>query len=222
MNINQITEELVSLVNRVNGINSWIKANPNITDPNAYEIMDCNIQFAEIIAKLKAYYIEAGEIPADLDKTNGIMATVNFLAAVHPEIEKGYNALGTMDDLRSIAIHPFFTTTEAEEMYCSIKACQDNANYIIPADEGMRRIKRELLCKSMSVPFYIWQVHRNEPDYQYDNITEFESMQSMNSLYQGHEKPSQFASQVDSLMKKIESNYKYSTQGQDQITQPQK
>lgn len=212
MNIEEITKELKALVNRVNGINKRIKENPNITDPNAYEIMDCNIHFAEIIAKLKTCYVQKGEIPADLDQINGIMATINFLAAVHPEIEDCYHELGTMDDLRNIAIHPFFTDPVVNEMYCSVKACQDFANYDMPADDDHRRMKRELLCKTMSVPFYIWQVQRTQPDYQYDNVGEFESMQEMQALYRDFETPCQFEKEVASLMTKIDNDYKYRTQ----------
>lgn len=211
MSLEQITSNLTSLRSRIHGINAWIQANPTITDPNAYEIMDCNVQFAEIIAELKAYYVKTGEIPADLDNQE-LMATVNFLAAAHPEIEGCYHELGTMDILRNIADHPFFTLPEVNEMYCSVKACQDFATYDLPSDEGLRRIKRELLCKSMSVPFYIWQVHRTEPDYQYDNILEFEGMKQMHALYQSSEEPCQFGPQVDALLSKINTDYKYSTQ----------
>ena len=35
-------------------------------------------------------------------------------------------------------------------------------NYDIPEDIETKRIKKELLCKSMSVPFYIWQVQREK------------------------------------------------------------
>lgn len=210
MNLEQITSNLASLRSRIHGINDWIQANPTITDPNAYEIMDCNVQFAEIIAELKAYHVAAGKIPRDLDNQE-IMATVDFLANMHPDIEGCYRELGKMDILRNIAEHPFFTQPEANEMYCSIKACQDYATYDLPSDEGLRRIKRELLCKSMSVPFYIWQVQRTEPDYQYDNVTEFEGMKQMHALYQTSEEPCQFGQQVTDLLNRINKNYKYST-----------
>lgn len=62
----------------------------------------------------------------------------------------------------------------------------------------------------MSVPFYIWQVKRTEPAYQYDNINEFEGMKQMNALYQASVSPAQFAESVDNLHKVIESSYKYS------------
>lgn len=209
MNIEQLEQRLSSLRTRLHGINEWIRNNPTITDPNAYEIMDCNIAFAEIIRELKDYYVSIGEISEDLDTYAGPMATVNFMANGHPDIEYCYHELGIMADLRHIATHPFFTTPEVDQLYCSIKSCQDFANYDIPNSEDERRIKRELLCKSMSVPFYIWQVQRTEPYYQYDNEVEYEGINQMDALYQSDETPAQFADAVSNLKALITSSYKY-------------
>ena len=67
MNIEQLEQKLVTLRKKVHEINSWIRTNPDTKDPNAYEIIDCNLEFAEIIAELKVYYVQTGEISADLD-----------------------------------------------------------------------------------------------------------------------------------------------------------
>ena len=211
MNIEQLEQKLVTLRKKVHKINAWIRANPDTKDPNAYEIIECNVEFAEIIAELKAYYVQTGEISADLDDYVGLMTTVNFLAAAHPEIENCYYELGTMDDLRQLATHPFFSSPEADELYCSIKSCQDFANYDIPNDERVRRIKRELLSKSMSVPFYIWQVQRTEPGYQYDNDTEFNAMQEMYAIYSQEKAPVQFDREINNLMRIINKDYKHRT-----------
>ena len=212
MNIEQLEQRLSSLRTRLHGINEWIRNNPTITDPNAYEIMDCNIAFAEIIRELKDYYVSIGEISEDLDTYAGPMATVNFIANGHPDIEYCYHELGIMDDLRHIATHPFFTTPEVDELYRSIKSCQDFANYDIPNSEDERRIKRELICKSMSVPFYIWQVQRTEPNYQFDNEQEFNGMKDMFALYEASEEPCQYKIQIQNLLSKIEENSKFKEQ----------
>ena len=47
----------------------------------------------------------------------------------------------------------------------------------------MSRIKKEILCKSVSIPFYIWQERRTNPNFQYDNTTEFNELKEMYSLY---------------------------------------
>lgn len=82
-------------------------------------------------------------------------------------------------------------------------------NYDIPEDIETKRIKKELLCKSMSVPFYIWQVQREKKDYEYDNATEFSGMKAMLDIYKS-EGNTQFVPEIEALFGVIEKNYKYS------------
>ena len=81
--------------------------------------------------------------------------------------------------------------------------------YDVPEDEQTKELKKELLCKSMSVPFYIWQVHRTEPEYEYDNDSEFNSMKAMLDIYKS-EGNTEFVPQIEALFNVIEKNYKYS------------
>lgn len=221
MELNEILEELTGLINRLNGyvdeqgrkhsgILDWIRNHPE-TDPNAYEIMDCNVQFAEILSQLRTHYVNEGDIPEDYD-LGEFMASVSYMNQLHPEIEEAYKAIGIMDDLRNTVEHPFFVSPAAYNMYYAIKCSQDNADYVVPEDASLRRIKREMLCKSMSVPFYIWQTQVKEPNYQYDNVIEYEGMKTALALYQESEKTPQFAGQVQALHDTIKKNYKFSTQ----------
>ena len=73
----------------------------------------------------------------------------------------------------------------------------------------MQRTKKELLCKSMSVPFYIWQVQREKPDYEYDNAAEFRGMKAMLDIYKS-EGNTQFVPEIEAMFDVIEKNYKYS------------
>ena len=216
MNIEQTIEKLNSLIDRIRGyvnvdgeyiagIIDRISKNPT-TAQNVYEIMDCNVQFAEILAELRNYYVKNDKIDATAQNS------VPYMIAFHPEIEECYYVLETMDYLCDTENHPFFASKEASKMYQSIKCCQDFATYILPQDNVMKRLKREVLCKSMSVPFYIWQEQRTKVDYRYDNKTEFEKIKEAFALYEVSEEPCQFLSQVSSLHNKIETNYKYSTQ----------
>lgn len=193
---------------RVSGILEWIKKNPG-TDPNVYEIMDCNIEYAEVLAMLRAYYDQNG-YPIITDRGVKRRATVNDLPHLHSALAGCFMGLAEMDALRDVDHHPFFKQPEANSMYCSIKISQLNLNYVVPTDPGLQRIKKEMLCKSMSVPFYIWQVQRRKPTYQYDNKAEFEGMQEAFALYQETEQPPQFAKLVQALHNKIDDNYKYS------------
>lgn len=37
----RIEDKTRNLANKIGGINNWIKNNPQVTDPNAYEIVTC-------------------------------------------------------------------------------------------------------------------------------------------------------------------------------------
>lgn len=81
-------------------------------------------------------------------------------------------------------------------------------DYDLPTNPETRRIKKELLCKSMSVPFYIWQVQRTEPEYQYDDVTAVNGMMAMLDIYKS-EGNTQFVPEIEALFGVIEKNYKY-------------
>lgn len=193
MELEQLKNETQNLTQRVIGINNWIKSNPQVTDPNAYEIMDCNVSLAEIFSEYSSF---------DNSKV------LQNIAIKHPEIESCYFGVVEMDELRDTAHHPFFQSQEAKALYAAVKKSQISMDYDIPEDMETRRIKKELLCKSMSVPFYIWQVQRTEPEYEYDNVTEFNSMKAMLDIYK-QERNTQFVPEIEALFGVIEKNYKY-------------
>ena len=193
MELEELKSETEKFTERVTGINKWIKSNPQEKDPNAYEIMDCNVSLAELFSEY-----------AEVDYSR----VLQNAAMKHPEIEPCYFGVVEMDELRDTAHHSFFQSQEANDLYCAIKQSQLSMNYDIPEDLETRKIKKELLCKSMSVAFYIWQVHRNEPDYQYDNTTEFNEMKLMLDIYK-QEGNTQFVPEIEAMFHVIENNYQY-------------
>lgn len=194
MELEQLKSEAENFAERVTGINKWIKSNPQEKDPNAYEIMDCNVSLAELFSEY-----------AEVDYSR----VLQNAAAKHPEIEPCYFGVVEMDSLRDTAHHPFFQSKEANDLYCAVKRSQLSMDYEIPEDMETRRIKKELLCKSMSVPFYIWQVQRENPDYKYDNAAEFSGMKAMLDIYKS-EGNTQFVPEIEAMFNVIEKNYKYS------------
>ena len=193
MDSQKIENKTQTLTESVKKINNWIKQQPEVTDPNAYEIMDCNVSLAELLSEY-----------AQIDNSR----VLQNAAMKHPEIEPCYFGVVEMDELRDTAHHSFFQSQEANDLYCAIKQSQLSMNYDIPEELETRKIKKELLCKSMSVAFYIWQVHRNEPDYQYDNTTEFNEMKLMLDIYK-QEGNTQFVPEIEAMFHVIENNYKY-------------
>ena len=193
MDSQKIENKTQTLTESVKKINNWIKQHPEVTDPNAYEIMDCNVSLAELLSEY-----------AQIDNSR----VLQNAAMKHPEIEPCYFGVVEMDELRDTAHHSFFQSQEANDLYCAIKQSQLSMNYDIPEELETRKIKKELLCKSMSVAFYIWQVHRNEPDYQYDNTTEFNEMKLMLDIYK-QEGNTQFVPEIEAMFHVIENNYQY-------------
>ena len=193
MDSQKIENKTQTLTESVKRINNWIKQHPEVTDPNAYEIMDCNVSLAELLSEY-----------AQIDNSR----VLQNAAMKHPEIEPCYFGVVEMDELRDTAHHSFFQSQEANDLYCAIKQSQLSMNYDIPEELETRKIKKELLCKSMSVAFYIWQVHRNEPDYQYDNTTEFNEMKLMLDIYK-QEGNTQFVPEIEAMFHVIENNYQY-------------
>ena len=202
MELEQLKIETENFTERVTGINKWIKSNPQITDPNAYEIMDCNVSLAEYIAEYRNHLNELEVIETVQNETYPVIENI-------PELVSSIKELNEMDQLRDTAHHPFFQSEEANSLYNAVKQSQISMNYDIPEDIETRRIKKELLCKSMSVPFYIWQTQRKDPEYQYDNATEFSGMKAMLDIYKS-EGNTQFVPEIEALFGVIEKNYKYS------------
>ena len=230
MQIEEIETRVSQLTNRIMGIITWIKDNPQVTEPNVYEIMDCNVQYAELVAELVAYYNENGW-PTISAETGDMMAKKEWpreartadLPHLHPSLANCYLGLYKMETLRAFPLHQFMQQRATNDMYAAVRMRQLAGTYALPKTEEDRRIKRELICKSMSVPFYIWQVHRTEPDYQYDNKTEFDSMKEMFALYEASEEPCQFKDQVTNLFAEINKNYKYKEDKQEvKATQKEK
>lgn len=202
MDLKELTKKTADLEGRISGINKWIKENPLVTDPNAYEITDCNVSFAECLAEYKKQLgEEVANSPQISSFANGKIMNLS-------EVKKISEGIDEMEKLRGIAHHEFFLTPEANALFCGIKESIRRLDYQIPETEEMQRTKKELLCKSMSVPFYIWQVQRTEPEYQYDNVEEFSKMKANLDLYK-KEGNTQFVPEIESLFRVIEQNYKY-------------
>lgn len=201
MELEQLRNETQTLSQRITGINNWIKGNPLVTDPNAYEIMDCNVTLAEYIAEYRNHMNELQAIENIRNETYPVVENI-------PELVSSIKGIREMDQLRDTAHHPFFQSEEATALYNAVKQSQRDMDYDIPEDIETRSLKKELLCKSMSVPFYIWQVQRTEPEYQYDNVREFNDMKAMLDVYK-QEGNTQFVPEIELLFNVIEQNYKY-------------
>ncbi len=79
--------------------------------------------------------------------------------------------------------------------------------YLVPQNPILAQMKKEILCKSMSISFYIWQEKRKNQNFKYDNMSEFMLLQEQYRIYQTAPGGTQFGSQVATLLDRIEKSY---------------
>lgn len=196
MEIEEIKNKTQNLARKILGINEWIKENPTKAVLNVSEIMDYSISLAELFGEYAKFY-QSKKLFGDI-------------IPKHEEVRQCYSQLIILDELYATDYQPFFKIPEVKALYRKVRDNLPLMDYDVPEDLAIKKIKKELLCKSMSIAFNIWQVHRNEPDYQYDNAAEFDAMKDMLATYKAYGN-TQFLLQIESLFGIIEKNYKYST-----------
>ncbi len=213
------------LSERMKGINDWIRSNPN-TDPNFYEIMDCEVELGKLLSYKNQYYQENGYPEKKNDNGTNSLYTHHEIFKFDEHVKKAHDELKEMINLRGSGIAKVLQDIpELYNMWQEIGYRTGIAEYHDPKGD-MSEIKKKILCKSVSIPFYIWQERRTNPDFQYDNTVEYDELKEMYDLYSAqvgkqtinehkdgsfYEGP-QFGEEIENLIGFIEKSYKYSTQ----------
>lgn len=221
-NLESITAETEMLTANLQRINDWVAQNPD-TDPNYYEYIDCLCRFGELASDATKYFNQVGW-PTD---EKGKELTHYDAWRSTPALETCHAELLKLAQTRKIGEEGFTdpkTNPEAVEFLRELRTRCSIGEYFTGDGPEYRNMKRELICRSFSVPFYIWQKQRKEPGYQYDNRVEFEQMKCYRDLnvqmyphqcfiihedettYEGP----QFGDNIDAMFAQIEKSYKYS------------
>lgn len=220
INLEEITRNTKMLTADLKRINAWVEQNPN-TDPNYYEYADCLVRFGELTSDISKYFEQVGWPIVD-EK----MFTHYDAWHSTPELEACHKELRRLADLRGICKEGFSNPKTNPDVYYYLVELNTRCvigEYFTGKNPAYRRMKKELICKSLSVPFYIWQVQRTNPDYQYDNRDEYERMKQYRDynvqLYpeqyivlekdKNSYKGPQFGNNIDNMFKRIEASYKY-------------
>ncbi len=213
-----ILTQATNLKNRVHGINQWIKEHPEVTDPNMYEYIDCLVQFGEIAREMTLYYDENGW-PKKEGSDEGF--THYEVWKCDPELTACFLELKELKEMRKIGQEGFGAMTIDPMIHDYLATLEYRCvagEYKISNQPNMVALKRELLCKSFSIPFYIWQVKRMEPDYQYDNMTEWNGVLAMYDQYNVNSPIEdlvddymgpQFGYFIEQVIDRVNQNYKY-------------
>lgn len=224
----EILEKLDDLYIRLTNINNWIKDNPQVKEPNMYEIVNCWCEYGECLYSLRKYYDENG-YPIIVDREGNSKEETHYnVWRLDEEAKKCGDSLKEMGILRNLDNHDFVKNEIVHKFLTDLQYHVVIGEYDVPKNPVIGRIKKELLCKIMSVPLYIWQTKRSEPDYQYDNASEWMMLQDHYQHYQDemgvqtvlseidkdgnitakYQGP-QFGYYIESIFEKIEKSYKY-------------
>jgi hypothetical protein len=205
--LEQLNDEAITLFERINGINSFIESNMD-TDPNLYEMTQVTVDFGILARKYNDYFKEFGY--PEIKRNGGVVtASEEDLVVASPALGKVYNALNHMYKLRK---NSFAFKNEIISNFCDYLRDESVlGHYDISSDNNINNIKRDLLCKIMSVTFYIAQVQHNENEnYKYDNVNEFNQMLDWYSKYkEGTSSKPQFGREIEKAFTGIYDNYKY-------------
>lgn len=160
------------LLNRMRGINAWISENPDVTEPNMYEMIDCVTQLG-VIAREQGVGDMPGKFPA----------AGSELAELYDEWNKMYRARLSWDKVQS----PDFSVNKNTALYSyftelNMRCCTGEFRY----PEGVAERKEFLECckKIGSVSLYINQQRLANPNFVYDNQTEFRDLEDMAERYE--------------------------------------
>ena len=152
------------LLNRMKNINKWIEENPEVTEPNMYEMIDCVTQLG-IIARTEGV----------ADMPNKFPEQGSELAELYSEWNKMYKARVSWDKVQD----ENFSVNKNTKLYAyftdlNMRCCTGEFRY--PEDEIERAKFLECTRKIGSVSLYINQQKLQDPNFEYDNEAEYKGI----------------------------------------------
>lgn len=174
------------LLNKMRGINGWIEQNPQITEPNMYEMIDC-VTALGIIAREENVSQRPNKFPEP----------GSDLSELYVEWNKMYKArLGN-----EVVNDPKFSVNRSTNLYSyfmnlNMSCCTGEFEY--PENQAERREFLECVRKVGSVSLYINQQRLQNPNFIYDNKEEYETLMSMVKEYERY-MPAHYQAVIDDI-----------------------
>lgn len=233
MNIEELNNESSMLLARLRNINEWINQNPN-TDPNLYEMTDCLMQYAHLSSLYMTLLFQGDPIYIEDQgqerRANGYdILKLTPLGDVDVEIRRMMKLRGvipfdkdealpdgfhTVSD--SFAGYPivesnFFEENEnARDLLQNLRYFAITGGYGYGVGEEDFSMKKDLLCKIAGVYNFIWQMKRDNPDFEFDNVGEMNFINDGLAYFDGM---TPFVCEgediVSSMVSSIRDHYKY-------------
>ncbi len=220
--------EAKSLTNKINNINTWIKEHKEVKEPNYYEIINYMVEVAALNSTMAQYYDQVG-YPKNND---GREYTHYDITKFNPNAKACYEAMNEMQSLRYDSESTSFAkTNEASELLKELSYASFCGEYRIPSNPIVKDLKKEILCKSMSIAYYIYEEEKKNPFFKYDNEKEFEKLKEDYEYYKeavGVEQTlvdldgkkyqgPQFGYSIEGLINRIENSYLYNNKSENEI-----
>lgn len=171
---------------KISNITNWMKENPQITDVNMYEVSECLLEFS-FIEKLFNGIREFQDKEMCIEINNKITFLMKYML-----------------DMRSKSITDFIDNMNIADLFDSF--VKNSFDGIIEHDNKYK----ELISKEFGVLFYIYNVRKDNKEYQYDNTAEFEMLKNISNGYKDE--------LSEKLIKAIEEYYKYNDRKKEDTT----
>lgn len=170
MNVKQLTQKM-------KGINNWIEENPDVKDPNMYEMIDC-VTGLGVLAREQGI----GERP---DKFPDAQQDPELLTAYKEWHRMFKNRFGDVrDERRKNPNFPVNSETALYNYFMELNMDCCTGELVYPEDETDRAEYMETLKKLGSVSLYINQQARDNKSYVYDNEREYSELSSNVDKYE--------------------------------------
>ena len=157
------------LLPRMRGINGWISENPNVTDPNMYEMLDC-VTSIGVAAREEDIANSPGKFPQKGSE----------LYEIYKEWYKMYKARMSSEKVIDKK-HPANINTNLYKYFSELNMICCTGDLPLPEDKSRLEEYLECLKKIGSINLYINQQERDNPQEVYD-ISEYDKTVLRNSL----------------------------------------
>ena len=148
------------LKDRIQGINKWISENPDVTDPNMYEMIDCMTSVG-VVAREENIANKPGKFPEQGSE----------LYEIYKEWYKMHKSRMSKE-LVNDPKYPANVNTDLYKYYSELNMICCTGELPLPEEESKREEYLECLKKIGSVSLYINQQERDNSNYTYDNYNE--------------------------------------------------
>lgn len=196
----ELETKTVDLEKRFEGINNWIKDNPN-TNPNFCEMIGCILDFGKLNAKYVVEYSNRRigvSVCEEAEKHN--------IPLLFDEMKVVRNNLEEMISLREDS--DFFKDEFAKNYMNQLLESAALGKFQL-IEQGLYDLKEKILTQVAAVYFYIWETKQREPNYVYDNKYEFCALEDNYKKYKYSFVDCdnvQFGDIVEEMLDRIENN----------------